>query len=80
MNLLPLIGRRKRLLTQDFVKYGKELDEIVRETKFLVIGGAGSIFVVPTAIRTAKLSSSRSILRQKNLIFFGRTKQTMIMF
>ena len=43
MNLLPLIGRTKRLLVQDFENYGKELDEIVSQSKFLVIGGAGSI-------------------------------------
>lgn len=43
MNLLPIIGRQNRLLGQDFVEYGKELDEIVNKSKFLVIGGAGSI-------------------------------------
>ena len=43
MNLLPLIGRTNRLLVQDFENYGKELDEIVSQSKFLVIGGAGSI-------------------------------------
>ena len=43
MNLLPLIGRTNRLLVHDFKKFGKELDEIVTKSKFLVIGGAGSI-------------------------------------
>ncbi len=43
MNLLSLIGRRNHLLVQDLEKYGKELDNIVNKSKFLVIGGAGSI-------------------------------------
>jgi len=43
MSLLSLIGRQNRLLVQDFENYGKELDEIVSKSKFLVIGGAGSI-------------------------------------
>lgn len=43
MDLLPLIGRKKRLLTKDITKYGNELDRLVKDSKFLVIGGAGSI-------------------------------------
>ena len=43
MNLLPIIGRRNRLLIEDMVKYGETLDNIVSKSKFLVIGGAGSI-------------------------------------
>ncbi|PCI21562.1 MAG: UDP-N-acetylglucosamine 4,6-dehydratase [Piscirickettsiaceae bacterium] len=43
MNLLSLVGRHNRLLVQDLKDYGKELDEIVNKSKFLVIGGAGSI-------------------------------------
>lgn len=43
MNSLSLIGRHNRLLVQDLKNYGKELDEIVNKSKFLVIGGAGSI-------------------------------------
>jgi FlaA1/EpsC-like NDP-sugar epimerase len=43
MDLLSLVGRKNRLLIQDFEKYGPDLDRIVKESKFLVIGGAGSI-------------------------------------
>lgn len=43
MDLLSLVGRRNRLLIQDLEKFGSDLDGIVKESKFLVIGGAGSI-------------------------------------
>lgn len=43
MNLLPIISRQNRLLIQDLAEYGKELDKLVNKSKFLVIGGAGSI-------------------------------------
>ena len=43
MNILKLIGRDSELFEDDIKKFGKELDEIVRSSKFLVIGGAGSI-------------------------------------
>lgn len=43
MDLLSLIGRQNRLLVQDLEKYEKELSEIVSKSKFLIIGGAGSI-------------------------------------
>ena len=41
--MLKLIGRNKRLFTEDIVKYEKELSRIVSSSKFLVLGGAGSI-------------------------------------
>ena len=43
MNMLNLIGRDKELFEDDIVKHGKELEEIVGKSKFLVVGGAGSI-------------------------------------
>ena len=43
MNTLKLIGRDSLLFEDDLKNYGKELDEIVKKSKFLVIGGAGSI-------------------------------------
>ena len=43
MNTLKLIGRDSLLFEDDLKSYGKELDEIVSKSKFLVIGGAGSI-------------------------------------
>ena len=43
MNTLKLIGRDSELFEDDIAKFGKELNEIVKNSKFLVIGGAGSI-------------------------------------
>lgn len=43
MNMLHLIGRNKELFTEDISKHEKELSRIVNSTRFLVIGGAGSI-------------------------------------
>ncbi len=43
MNILSLIGRDKELFEDDIAKHGKELEEIVSSSRFLVIGGAGSI-------------------------------------
>ncbi len=43
MNILDLIGREKELFAKDVSKYEKELREIVSASRFLVIGGAGSI-------------------------------------
>ena len=43
MNILNLIGRESELFNEDIKKFGKELDNIVENSKFLVLGGAGSI-------------------------------------
>ncbi len=43
MNILSLIGREKELFEEDVKKHEKELCEIVSASRFLVIGGAGSI-------------------------------------
>ena len=43
MNILSLIGRDKALFTHDIEKYDYELRNIVSNSTFLVIGGAGSI-------------------------------------
>lgn len=42
-DILPLIGRTKPLLDADIRKYDEELSKTVHESRFLVIGGAGSI-------------------------------------
>lgn len=42
-NILSLIGRNKALFTGDLAKHENELIEIVSESSFLVLGGAGSI-------------------------------------
>jgi len=41
--MLHLIGRNKELFTDDIANHEKELSEIVGSSRFLVIGGAGSI-------------------------------------
>ncbi len=43
MNILSLIGRNKELFTEDIATHEKELSEIVHASRFLIIGGAGSI-------------------------------------
>ena len=43
MNVLSLIGREEALFTADVARYEAELSRIVSESRFLVIGGAGSI-------------------------------------
>ena len=43
MDILKLIGREKELFLDDIQKYKNELTKIVCDTKFLVLGGAGSI-------------------------------------
>jgi len=43
MNILSLIGRNNELFSEDISKHEKELTEIVQASRFLVIGGAGSI-------------------------------------
>jgi len=43
MDILSLIGRNKELFTEDIANHEKELSEIVGSSRFLVIGGAGSI-------------------------------------
>lgn len=43
MGLLNLIGRNEELFIKDLTKYQSQIKEIVRKSKFLVIGGAGSI-------------------------------------
>ena len=43
MNVLSLIGREEALFTADVARHEAELSRIVSESRFLVIGGAGSI-------------------------------------
>ena len=43
MNILKLIGRDNELFTQDINIHEKELADLIGNSKFLVIGGAGSI-------------------------------------
>jgi len=43
MNILHLIGRNKKLFTQDIESHSKELNKEVVNASFLVLGGAGSI-------------------------------------
>lgn len=43
MNILNLIGRKSELFSDDINNHEENLQEIVSKSKFLVIGGAGSI-------------------------------------
>jgi FlaA1/EpsC-like NDP-sugar epimerase len=43
MNILQLIGREKELFTEDIAIHERKLSDIVSSSRFLVIGGAGSI-------------------------------------
>lgn len=43
MNYLKLIGRKNALFTEEIASYASELLDLVSQSKFLVIGGAGSI-------------------------------------
>jgi nucleoside-diphosphate-sugar epimerase len=43
MSMLSLIGRSNALFQQDLATHGRELDELVKNSRFLVVGGAGSI-------------------------------------
>lgn len=43
MNILKLIGRTQELFKEDINKHEERLQQIVSSSKFLVIGGAGSI-------------------------------------
>jgi FlaA1/EpsC-like NDP-sugar epimerase len=42
-NLLNLIGRQKNLFVRDICRYEGEITSIIEESRFLVIGGAGTI-------------------------------------
>ncbi len=42
-NILPLIGRTKPLFVEDIGKIESEISDIVKNSRFLVIGGAGTI-------------------------------------
>ena len=43
MNILKLIGREKELFEEDTANHNEELNKIVSNSRFLVLGGAGSI-------------------------------------
>ena len=43
MNVLKLIGREKELFNEDISKNNRELSNIIANSSFLVLGGAGSI-------------------------------------
>lgn len=43
MNILSLIGRKSELFTRDLFQWNSELVRVVQKSRFLVLGGAGSI-------------------------------------
>ena len=42
-HILPLIGRKEELFGTDIKRTNEELKSIVSKSRFLVLGGAGSI-------------------------------------
>lgn len=47
--MLQFIGRNKELFTKDIQQHEKDLQQIVSNSRFLVIGGAGSIGLTVTS-------------------------------
>lgn len=43
MDLLRILGRKKRLFNEDLISFETEISQIIRNSTFLVIGGGGSI-------------------------------------
>ena len=43
MNILKIIGRMQPLFQKDLLKFEEDINHVVRNNRFLVIGGAGSI-------------------------------------
>lgn len=43
MNILEIVGRKKQLFENDLKRFNSEINEVVRNNRFLIIGGAGSI-------------------------------------
>ena len=43
MDIFKIIGRSKNLFEEDLLIYNEQLNEIIKNSSFLVIGGAGSI-------------------------------------
>lgn len=43
LDTLPLIGRSEPLFTEDLAAHGDQLDELIAGSRFLVVGGAGTI-------------------------------------
>lgn len=42
-NVLKIVGRERELFLSDFSKFNTEINKLVKGSKFLVVGGAGSI-------------------------------------
>lgn len=58
MNVLEIVGRRRPLLQDDLSCFAPELDQAVKMSRFLVIGGAGSIGQEVTTIATNLIEGS----------------------
>ena len=43
MNILNLVGRKEELFGDDIARHNHHLESVIKKSKFLVIGGAGSI-------------------------------------
>ena len=43
MDILKLIGRENQLFTEDLINVESDLSRKIKESSFLILGGAGSI-------------------------------------
>ena len=43
MDILEIVDRKDRLMQDDLATFGKEMDDLVKSSRFLVLGAAGSI-------------------------------------
>ena len=55
MNILPLIGRKQMLFDRDLQNCSRRLDELVAESRFLVIGGAVGTSAVGASVAAVAL-------------------------
>lgn len=64
MNILNLIGRDKLLFAEDLLDQDKILHEMVAKSRFLVLGGAGSIG--QAVVKEISLFGCSNLSKKKN--------------
>ena len=80
MNILKLIGRDSEIFENDIKTYENELQNIIQESSFLVIGGAGSIGqAVTKEISAAGTSATHSKVRSPGQEIVGGVVSLMVM-
>ena len=71
MSALEIIGRNQELFSSDIKLFSKELNKLVKSSKFLIIGGAGSIgqAVTKEIFKRDPLALHVVDLSENNIIF-----------